>query len=114
MQRNLYLTHVTSIAEEDVPTAFLLNKLTKDFFNIPEMYLIAFRKLPTVSLLGSKAKKPDSVDFPAMLKTLLTRQTYSQDFPDISAWYNGIDSNPAFQYIDARLTTGQSILVMSI
>ena len=27
--------------------------------------------------------------------------TYSQDFPDISAWYNGIDSNPAFQYIDA-------------
>ena len=24
--------YVTSIAEEDVPTAFLLNKLTKDFF----------------------------------------------------------------------------------
>lgn len=92
--------YVTSIVGEDVPTAFLLNKLTKDFFQYSRNVFDSISQIANVSLLGSKAKKPDSVDFPAMLKTF-NQATYSQDFPDMSAWYNGINSNSAFQYIDA-------------
>lgn len=92
--------YVTSIAGEDVQTGFLLNKLTKDFFQYSRNVFDSISQIANVSLLGSKAKKPDSVDFPAMLKTF-NQATYSQNFPDMSAWYNGINTNPAFQYIDA-------------
>lgn len=76
--------YVTSIAGKDVPAAFLLNKLTKDFFQYSRNVFDSISQIANVSLLGSKAKKPDSVDFPAMLKTF-NQPTYSQDFPDISA-----------------------------
>ena len=57
-------------------------------------------QIANVALLGIKSKKPDSVDFPAMLR-VFNQQTYSQDFPLMSAWYNGIDGSDKFKYIDA-------------
>lgn len=92
--------YITSIAGKDIPTGFLLDKLTKDFFQYARNIFDSISQIANVSLLGAKAKKPDSVDFPAMLK-VFNQQTYSQDFPSMSAWYNGIDADPAFQYIDA-------------
>lgn len=92
--------HLTSIAGENVPTRFLLDKLTKDFFQYSRNVFDSISQISNVALLGAKSKKPDSVDFPAMLK-VFNQQTYSQDFPDMSAWYNRISVDPAFQYIDA-------------
>ena len=92
--------YITPIAGKDIPTRFLLDKLTKDFFQYARNVFDSISQIANVSLLGAKAKKPDSVDFPVMLK-VFNQQTYSQDFPDMSAWYNGIDADPAFQYIDA-------------
>lgn len=37
--------YLTPIAGKDIPTRFLLDKLTKDFFSMLEMYLIVFRRL---------------------------------------------------------------------
>ncbi len=93
-------SHQVTIAGESISIPFLLDKLTKDFFQYCRNVFDSISQIANVALLGSKAKKPDSVDFPAMLK-VFNQQTYSQDFPDICAWYNAIDSNPAFKYIDA-------------
>jgi len=90
----------TPIAGEKISTNFLLSKLTKDFFQYSRNVFDSISQIANVALLGSKAKKPDSVDFPAMLKTF-NQATYSQDFPNIVAWYNSISIDPAFQYIDA-------------
>jgi len=90
----------TSILGEDIPMSFLLNKLIKDFFQYSRNVFDSISQIANVSLLGSKAKRPDSVDFPIMLKTF-NQATYSQDFPDITAWYRRINADSAFQYIDA-------------
>ena len=92
--------YLTPIAGKDIPTHFLLNKLTKDFFQYARNVFDSISQIANVSLLGSKAKKPDSVDFPAMLK-VFNQQTYNRNFPDMCAWYNTINADPAFQYIDA-------------
>lgn len=90
----------TSIAGKKISTKFLLSKLTKDFFQYSRNVFDNISQIANVALLGSKAKKPDSVDFPAMLK-LFNQATYNQDFPNMTAWYNRIAADPAFQYIDA-------------
>lgn len=90
----------TPIAGEKISTNFLLSKLTKDFFQYSRNVFDSISQIANVSLLGSNAKKPDSVDFPAMRKTF-SQATYSRDFPYIAAWYTSIASDPAFQYIDA-------------
>lgn len=92
--------YLTPIAGKDIPTRFLLDKLTKDFFQYARNVFDSISQIANVSLLGNKAKKPDSVDFPAMLK-VFNQQTYSQNFPDMCVWYNTINADPAFQYIDA-------------
>jgi hypothetical protein len=90
----------TPIAGKDIHTCFLLDKLTKDFFQYARNVFDSISQIANVSLLGNKAKKPDSVDFPAMLK-VFNQQTYSQNFPDMCVWYNTINADSAFQYIDA-------------
>ncbi len=90
----------TSIANEDISSQFLLDKLTKDFFQYVRNVFDSMSQIANVALLGARAKKADSVDFPAMLK-VFNQQTYSQDFPDMSAWYNAVSADLAFQYIDA-------------
>lgn len=90
----------TAIVSEEISSRFLLDKLTKDFFQYVRNVFDSMSQIANVALLGAKAKKADSVDFPAMLK-VFNQQTYSQDFPDISAWYNAVSADPAFQYIDA-------------
>lgn len=93
-------SHQVTIAGENISAPFLLDKLTKDFFQYSRNVFDSISQIANVALLGSKAKKPDSVDFPAMYR-VFNQQTYSQDFPDMCAWYNAIDSNTAFKYIDA-------------
>lgn len=90
----------TAIVGEEISSRFLLDKLTKDFFQYVRNVFDSMSQIANVALLGAKAKKADSVDFPAMLK-VFNQQTYSQDFPDISSWYNAVSADPAFQYIDA-------------
>ena len=89
-----------SIAGENISTRFLLDKLTKDFFQYARNTFDSISQIANVALLGSKAKMPDSVDFPAMLK-VFNQQTYHQDFPHIWNWYNSIASSASFKYIDA-------------
>lgn len=92
--------YLTYVAGKDISTHFLLDKLTKDFFQYARNVFDSISQIANVSLLGNKGKKPDSVDFPAMLN-VFRQQTYSQNFPNMCVWYNTIIADPAFQYIDA-------------
>jgi len=93
-------TKKVTVVSSQVSAPFLLDKLTKDFFQYVRNVFDSISQIANVALLGVKAKKPDSVDFPAMVR-VFNQPTYSQDFPLISAWYNSIDGSGEFKYIDA-------------
>lgn len=92
--------HQLKVSNVEISSPFLLNKLTKDFFQYVRNSFDCMSQIANIALLANKAKKVDSVDFPAMFK-VFNQQTYSQDFPDMSAWYNKINLTPEYNYIDA-------------
>lgn len=100
VQKDSLPTTLTSIAGKDIQVSFLLNKLIKDFFQYSRNVFDSISQIANASLLGNKAKKIDSVDFPVMLKKF-NQQTYSQNFPYISNWYNNIEKDTKYKYIDA-------------
>lgn len=100
VQKDSLPTTLTSIVGKDIQVPFLLNKLIKDFFQYSRNVFDSISQIANASLLGNKAKKIDSVDFPAMLKKF-NQQTYSQNFPYISNWYNNIEKDTKYKYIDA-------------
>lgn len=100
VQKDSLPTTLTSIVGKDIQVSFLLNKLIKDFFQYSRNVVDSISQIANASLLGNKAKKIDSVDFPAMLKKF-NQQTYSQNFPYISNWYNNIEKDTKYKYIDA-------------
>lgn len=100
VQKDSLPTTLTSIVGKDIQVSFLLNKLIKDFFQYSRNVFDSISQIANASLLGNKAKKIDSVDFPAMLQKF-NQQTYSQNFPYISNWYNNIEKDSKYKYIDA-------------
>lgn len=88
------------VGDIEVTAPFLLDKLIKDFFQYSRNAFDSISQIANAACLASKAKKTDSVDFPAMLK-VFNQLTYSQDFPYVSLWYNQIATNDKFIYIDA-------------
>lgn len=89
-----------TVASNQVAAPFLLDKLTKDFFQYVRNSFDSMSQIVNVALLAFNAKKPDTVDFPAMLKAF-NQQPYSQNFPHMTAWYNKIATSDEFTYIDA-------------
>lgn len=100
VQKDSLPTTLTSVVGKDIQVSFLLNKLIKDFFQYSRNVFDSISQIANASLLGNKAKKIDSVDFPAMLKKF-NQQTYSKNFPYISNWYNSIEKDSKYKYIDA-------------
>jgi len=92
--------HQLKVFNVEISSSFLLDKLTKDFFQYVRNSFDCMSQIANVALLANKAKKVDSVDFPAMHK-VFNQQTYSQDFSNMSAWYNKINLTREYNYIDA-------------
>ncbi|MBP2244263.1 hypothetical protein [Paenibacillus xylanexedens] len=88
------------VSNIEVPVVFLLNKTTKDFFQYIRNSFDSMAQVSNAALLANKAKKIDTVDFPKML-SVFNQQTYSNDFPGMSLWYNDINLSSEFSYIDA-------------
>lgn len=84
--------------ETTVP--FLLDKLTKDFFQYARNSFDCMSQAVNVSCLASHAEKTERVDFGYMRK-VFQRQTKAQMFPTISSWYAQIAESSEFSYIDA-------------
>lgn len=92
--------HKVSVADVEVDNSFLLDKLTKDFFQYCRNAFDSMAQIANAGCLAFRAKKLESVDFPCMLR-VFQQQTYSTDFPTISAWFNQISGSAEYAYLDA-------------
>ena len=92
--------HHTLIADNEVDTSFLLDKLTKDFFQYCRNAFDSMAQIANAGCLAFKEKKVESVDFPFMLKVFKQR-TYLADFPTMATWFDQISTSDEFIYIDA-------------
>lgn len=92
--------HRLSIAGVEVEATFLLDKLTKDFFQYCRNAFDSMAQVANAGCLAFKEKKVESVDFPFMLR-VFQQQTYSADFPSMAAWFNQISGSNEFTYLDA-------------
>ena len=79
---------------------FLLDKLTKDFFQYIRNSFDCMSQAVNASCLASHAKKIERVDF-GLMKSVFEQQTYAQMFPNISSWYGKVANSNEFSYIEA-------------
>lgn len=84
--------------ETSVP--FLLDKLTKDFFQYIRNSFDCMSQAVNASCLASHAKNIERVDF-GVMKSVFEQQTYDQMFPIITSWYEKIANSNEFSYIEA-------------
>lgn len=92
--------HNLSIAGVEARIPFLLDKLTKDFFQYCRNAFDSMAQVANAGCLAFKEKKIESVDFPCMLR-VFRQQTYSADFPSMAAWFDRISVSDEYTYIDA-------------
>jgi len=100
IKRDDFPTSQVYIAGISVDAYFLLEKLTKDFFQYCRNAFDGMGQIANSALLANKRRKADSTDFPAMQKAF-AKLTYSSVFPDMNTWFQTTASTPEFQYIDA-------------
>lgn len=96
--------------ETNIP--FLLDKLTKDFFQYVRNAFDCMSQAANAACLSTRAKNIERVDFRVM-KNVFEQQSYSQDFPSISSWYTNI-ANCDESSILKISTTERNIFVMCI
>ncbi|MEE1130572.1 MAG: hypothetical protein UHX00_02960 [Caryophanon sp.] len=75
---------------------FIIDKLTKDFFQYVRNSFDSMAQILSSALLANRGKNRTSVDFPSMLRTF-NQPMYSESFPDTQTWLNMVDSSPLFQ-----------------
>lgn len=73
-----------SVCDVPITAPFLLDKLTKDFFQYVRNAFDCMAQAANTACLATKAKKINTVDF-GQMKKVFTQQTYSQMFSSISA-----------------------------
>ena len=89
-----------SVCDVPITAPFLLDKLTKDFFQYVRNAFDCMAQAANTACLATKAKKINTVDF-GQMKKVFTQQTYSQMFSSISAWFTTIANSDKFHYIEA-------------
>lgn len=87
------------ICDKEVETSFLLDKLTKDFFQYIRNSFDSMSQVANSALLASVAKKVDSVHFQKMLE-VFNQTTYATAFPLIANWYNTTEADGLYNYIN--------------
>ena len=92
--------HELSIAGIETSSSFLLDKLTKDFFQYCRNAFDCIAQISNAACLAFREKKVESVDFPFMLKTF-QQPMYLQAFPDIASWFDKISQSDEYIYLDA-------------
>lgn len=88
------------VAGEKIDPWFLFDKLLRDFYQYSMNSLDSIAQIANAGLLGNKGKKVDSVDFQKMASTF-AQQTYKADFPQVAAWFDGVNTSDEFKYIEA-------------
>lgn len=89
-----------SICNVETTIPFLLDKLTKDFFQYIRNSFDCMSQAVNAACLASRSKNIERVDF-SFMKRVFDQQTYSQAFPRITGWYDRIANSNEFLYIEA-------------
>ena len=84
----------------EIGVPFLLDKLTKDFFQYIRNAFDCMSQAVNAICLSSKAKNIERVDF-RCLQGVFMQETYSRLFPSIAAWYEHIANSAEYCYIEA-------------
>ncbi len=93
--------HQTNIEGITLSTTFLMDMLTKDFFQYARNAFDCMAQVVNAACLASKAEKLEKIDFGTM-KNILNKATYSGAFPDMQAWFDLMaNDSEEFKYIDA-------------
>ena len=79
---------------------FLLDKLTKDFFQYIRNAFDGMAQAANAICLASCSEKIEKVDFHSMKKTLGSNK-YAQLFPNVYTWFCDVASSSEFSYIEA-------------
>ena len=79
---------------------FLLDKLTKDFFQYIRNAFDSLSQAVNAICLASSSEKVEKVDF-RFMKKVFEDKDYGQLFPSIYAWFSGVASSSEFSYIEA-------------
>lgn len=88
------------VADVDIDSRFLLQKLTKDFFQYIRNTFDYMAQIVNTCCLRERGKETEKVDFAKMNK-LFAQQPYSQEFPDIHAWFEKVNSSQEYVYLNA-------------
>lgn len=88
-----------TISDIETNIPFLLDKLTKDFFQYVRNAFDCMSQAANSACLSTRAKSIERVDF-GYMKKVFEQQSYSQDFLNISSWYTNIANCDEFKYIE--------------
>ena len=88
-----------SVCDIETNIPFLLNKLTKDFFQYVRNAFDCMSQAANTACLSTRAENIERVDF-GYMKKVFKQQTYSQNFPSISSWFTDIAECSEFKYIE--------------
>lgn len=91
--------YITKVADMDINSAMLINKLTKDFFQYTRNAFDYIAQIANVVYLRDRRKKIESVDFRRM-QDVFAQQTYSNVYPQMHAWFDSIANSSEYIYLD--------------
>ena len=91
--------YITKVADLDINSAELINKLTKDFFQYARNTFDYIAQIANVVYLRDKRKKTESVDFKRMQK-VFDQQTYSNAYPQMHSWFDNVANSSEYIYLD--------------
>lgn len=92
-------TYSFNVADIETNIPFLLDKLTKDFFQYVRNAFDCMSQAANAACLSTRAKNIERVDF-GFMKKVFEQQSYSQDFPSISRWFTNIANCDELKYIE--------------
>lgn len=88
-----------AICDKEIEISFLLDKLTKDFFQYIRNSFDSMSQVANSALLASEAKMVDTVHFQKM-QEVFNKATYATAFPSVTNWYNTIETDGLYKYIN--------------
>lgn len=92
-------TYIFTVCDIETNIPFLLDKLTKDFFQYVRNAFDCMSQAANAACLSTRAKNIERVDF-GYMKKVFEKQSYSQDFPSVSSWYTNVANCDKFKYIE--------------
>lgn len=91
--------HKVNIAGIEVSSSFLIQKLTKDFFQYSRNAFDSISQIGNAAFLAFKHEDIERVDFGFMSRTF--NQKHNGTFQDVQNWYATIEQSDEFKYLDA-------------